>query len=260
MRRICVVLGFRRQTYYKRKSGHRPEEVDDQIAKLLHEVTKKYLAWGFWKVFHYIRNQGVTFNHKKVYRIWKREKLNLRQRPKRQRIRRKFEPISLPKEVNKGWSMDFLSDWVMSSDKKSVRIINIMDETSRRALWTEAHQSISAKKLTDILDKVLDYRGKPDYIRCDNGPEFISKKLATWAQKHDIELKFIQPGKPTQNAFIERLNKTLRTECLNLSWFHSLEELNEEIQNWFQHYNFNRPHQSLGNISPYDFERKQLNL
>ena len=102
-----------------------------------------------------------------------------------------------------------------------MRIINIIDEGSRRALWTEAHKSISGKKLTEILDHVVEYRVKPAYIRCDNGPEFISQKLELWAQEHQIELRFIQPGKPSQNGLIERLNKTLRTECLNLCWFTS---------------------------------------
>ena len=98
------------------------------------------------------------------------------------------------------------------------------------------------------------------YIRCDNGPEFISEKLKLWAGKHDIELKFIQPGKPSQNGLIECLNKTLRTECLNLSWFQSLEELNEEIQAWSQIYNLERPHKNLGNIAPDHYEIINQNL
>ena len=150
--------------------------------------------------------------------------------------------------------MDFVSDWVVGPQQKQVRIINVIDENSRRALWTEAHQSISAKKLIEILDKVVEYRGKPAYIRCDNGPEFISQKLEKWAEKKQIELKFIQPGKPSQNGLIERLNKTLRTECLNLCWFTSMEELNEEIQSWSYVYNHLRPHENLGNKTPAQHE------
>ena len=112
--------------------------------------------------------------------------------------------------------MDFVSDWTVDLNKEVTRIINIMDEGSRKALWTRAYRSISAKTLTNVLDKVVEYRGCPKYIRCDNSPEFTSKQLALWAGKQQIELKFIQPGKPSQNGLIERLNKTLRMECLNL--------------------------------------------
>jgi putative transposase len=256
VRRTCIVLGFRRQTYYRRKTGNRPEAVDAAISELLNQTTQRFIAWGFWKVFHYLRNQGYAYNHKKVYRIWKQEGLHLRLPPKRKRLHRKYQALLAPKRVNEGWAMDFVSDWVVGPFGQRIRIINIMDERSRRALWTEAHEHISADKLVEVLDKVLDYRGKPTYIRCDNGPEFISQKLASWATEHHVELKFIQAGKPSQNGLIERLNKTLRTECLNLSWFHSLEELNEKIQDWSQVYNLDRPHKSLGHISPEDFEQQ----
>ena len=150
--------------------------------------------------------------------------------------------------------MDFVSDWVVGPGQKSVRVINIMDERSRRALWTEAHSSISSRKLIGVLDKVVEVRGVPSYIRCDNGPEFISHQLKQWAAAQQIELRFNQPGKPTQNGLIERLNKTLRTECLNLTWFTTKEELNEEIQNWSQTYNLDRPHKSLGHCTPAEHE------
>lgn len=247
-------MGFRRQTYYHRKQGHRPEEADIILADLLHQITQRFVAWGFWKVYHYLRNLGHKDNHKRVYRIWKEQNLNLRLPPRRGRIYRKYQRLLSPDKLNEGWAMDFVSDWVVGPQQKQVRIINIIDEGSRRALWTEAHKSISGKKLTEILDLVVEYRGKPAYIRCDNGPEFISTKLKLWTQKHQIELKFIQPGKPSQNGLIERLNKTLRTECLNLCWFTSMEELNEEIQSWSQVYNHLRPHENLGNKSPDQYE------
>jgi len=256
IRRTSRVLGFRRQTYYRRKQGHRPEQRDEDLAELLHQVTQRFVAWGFNKVFHYIRNQGHLINHKRVYRIWKREGLNLRLPPKRNRIYRKYQELLSPDGINEGWAIDFLSDWVVGPNQKQIRIINLMDEGSRKALWTEAHHSISARKLVQILDQVIDYRGKPAYLRCDNGPEFISQKLEQWADKHQIELKFIQPGKPSQNGLIERLNKTLRTECLNLSWFTNMDQLNEEIQNWSQAYNNERPHENLGNQTPEQFEKQ----
>ena len=201
-------MGFRRQTYYRRKQGYRPEEKDQEIADLLHLVTKRFIAWGFWMVFHYLRRQGHPWNHKRVYRIWKAEGLHLRLPAKRPKIRREYKDLLAPDRVNKGWAMDFVSDWVVGPGQERVRIINIMDECSRKALWTEAYSSISAKTLIEVLDKVVAWRGLPSYIRCDNGPEFISGKLEEWA-KDKVELRFIQPGKPSQNGLIERLNGTL---------------------------------------------------
>ncbi len=255
VRNCCGVLGFRRQTYYRRKGGHRPEALDRQIAELLHRVTKRFVCWGFWMVFHYLRRQGHPWNHKRIYRIWKAEELHLRLPPQRSKIKREYQDLLAPDQINEGWAMDFLSDWVVGPGQQKVRIINIMDECSRKALWTEAYTSISAKTLVEVLDKVVEWRGVPSYIRCDNGPEFISQKLEQWAKDHQVEIKFIQPGKPSQNGLIERLNGTLRKECLNLEWFESIEILNEKIQEWWQIYNTIRPHSSIGYKTPDEMEK-----
>jgi putative transposase len=256
VRRRCSVLGIRRQTYHKRKGGHRPECEDDVLRQLLHRVAKTFLAWGFWMIFHYLRNQGFDWNHKRVYRVWKEEGLNLRKAPKRPKIRRAFLDLIAPDEINQGWAMDFLSEWVVGLEEQSVRVINIVDECSRRDLWVEAHYSITGKKLTDILDKLVSWRGKPAYIRCDNGPEFICDHLLKWAKDAGIEIRHIQAGKPTQNGIIERLNGTLRTECLNLEWFRSLEYLNQKLQEWWFIYNEQRPHSSIKYLTPVQFEDK----
>ncbi len=260
IRRISSVLGIRRQTYYDRKSGHRPEEVDAGIATQLHQVTSRFVAWGFWMVFYFLRRQGHGWNHKRVYRIWKQEGLHLCMPPKRPQIRRVFQDLLAPKQINQGWAMDFVSDWLVGPGQEKVRIINIMDECSRKALWTEAYNSISAKTLIEVLDKVVAWRGCPSYIRCDNGPEFISAKLEEWAIEHQVELKFIQPGKPSQNGLIERLNGTLRKECLNLQWFVSMPRLNEQLQQWWMDYNSIRPHSSIGYLPPDEFEQLNQNL
>lgn len=255
IRRKSKVLGIRRQTYYARKQGHRPEQKDAQIAEQLHAITKQYVAWGFWMTFHYLRNQGHLWNHKRVYRIWKCEALHLRKPPKRAKLKRLFQDLLAPEKVNEGWAMDFVSEWVISEQQQRVRIINVMDEHSRKALWTEAKKSIPAEDLTDILDKLVEWRGCPAYIRCDNGPEFISNKLEVWAADKKIELKFIQPGKPSQNGLIERLNGTLRMECLNLEWFENLEHLNQRIQEWWHVYNYIRPHSSIEFKTPDELEK-----
>lgn len=260
IRRCCSVLGFRRQTYHRRKGGHRPEELDWEIAEKLHQVTKRFVCWGFWMVFHYLRGQGHRWNHKRVYRIWKAEELHLRLPPKRSKIKREYRDLLAPDKVNEGWAMDFLSDWIVGPGQQKVRIINIMDECSRKALWTEAHTSISAKTLVEVLDKVVEWRGVPSYIRCDNGPEFISHKLKEWADTKRVDIHFIQPGKPTQNGLIERLNGTLRKECLNLEWFKSIPKLNEKLQQWWQTYNTIRPHSSIGYKTPDKMEKLNKKL
>lgn len=255
IRQSCRVLGYRRKTYYTRKKGHRPEALDAYIADLLHQVTRRFVAWGFWMVFHYLRRQGHPWNHKRVYRIWKAEALHLRLPPKRSKIKREYQDLLAPGRINEGWAMDFVSDWVVGPGGEKARIINVMDEYSRKALWTEAYSSISAKTLVEVLDQVVECRGVPAYIRCDNGPEFISDRLEKWAADHQIELKFIQPGKPSQNGLIERLNGTLRTECLNLEWFQSMELLNEKIQEWSVIYNTIRPHSSIDYLTPDELEQ-----
>jgi len=250
VRRSCRVLGLRRQTYHRRKLGFRVEERDKEIIEMLHRVTKRFIAWGFWLVFYYLRCNGYTWNHKRVYRVWKQEQLHLRLPPKRAVIRRSYQELLPPERINEGWAMDFVSDWVVGPNEQSVRIINIMDERSRKALWTQAHSSISARKLIETLDQVVAWRGAPAYIRCDNGPEFISHRLQEWADRHQRELRYIQPRK----GLIERLNKTLRVECLNLAWFKNLAELNEQIQAWSYTYNQERPHQNLGFKTPDHYE------
>ena len=261
IRRCCRVLGLRRSTYYSRKAGHRPDQIDQALARVLRVTAEEHVAWGFWMIFHYLRYHGIiNDNHKRVYRIWCQEGLNLRPTPKRRRIYRAYQDLLSPDGINEGWAMDFVSDWVVGPTRKQVRIINIMDEGSRRALWTEAHHSISSKKLIEVLEQTVASRGKPAYIRCDNGPEFISQQLVTWANANAIELRYIQPGKPSQNGLIERLNKTLRRECLNLTWFQSMGQLNEEIQAWSHIYNELRPHKNLGRITPAQHEINHQNF
>ena len=261
VRRACSVLGIRRQTYYSRRRGKRPEQKDAALLALLQSTCNEFIAWGFWMIFYFLRNEkGLKDNHKRVYRIWKEGNLHLRVAPKRAGIRREYQELLPPGQVNQGWAMDFVSDWVVGPEKQPVRVINIMDECSRRALWTEAHESISASKLIEILDKLVLWRGVPQYIRCDNGPKFIAEKLKQWALKNKVELKHIQPGKPSQNGLIERLNKTLRIECLNIHWFTAMDELNDSIQSWSVTYNQFRPHENLRYLSPMNYEDANKNL
>lgn len=156
-------------------------------------------------MFYWIRNQGKTWNKKRVYRVYKAENLHLRKPKTRKRIKRSaINPLPAQK-INEGWSMDFLSDVLISNEGK-VRILNVLDECSRKVLLAFAATSISGRKLAKLLGELIAQKGRPAYIRCDNGPEFISQALKKFADENRIELRFSQPGKPTQNGLVERLN------------------------------------------------------
>lgn len=148
--------------------------------------------------------------------------------------------------------MDFLSD-VLLSDERKVRILNVLDECSRKVLLCFAATSIKARKLVKLLQELIVQKGKPAYVRCDNGPEFISRILEKFAKNNGIEIRFSQPGKPTQNGLVERLNGTQRKECLNLKYFKTVQEVQQNLDRWWNDYNFDRPHSSLGYLTPQQF-------
>jgi putative transposase len=263
IRRMSSWLRLRRSGYYAKKESGNPKVAirsAEYVVELMKKIRRMHRAWGFRLIFAYMRNQGERIGKKRAYRPYRQAKMSLHRNPKKPRIKRVFEQLLPPEKINEGWAMDFLSEWVIGEKQQSVRIINVVDECSRKALWVEAAHSITAAKLVEVLDKILDLRGKPRYVRCDNGPEFISAKLKEWAERNKIEIKFIQPGKPTQNGIIERLNGTVRNECLNLNWFHSLEEINDLLGQWYKAYNFDRPHSCLKYQTPHAFENLNQNL
>lgn len=155
--------------------------------------------------------------------------------------------------------MDFLSDVLLSNERK-VRVLNVLDECSRKVLLSFADTNIKARKLVKLLQELITQKGKPAYIRCDNGPEFISRVLEKFAEGNGIEIRFSQPGKPTQNGLVERLNGTQRKECLNLKYFNTVKEVQQDLDAWWNSYNFDRPHSSLGYLTPQQFIDKNHNL
>ena len=262
-RRTCAWLRLRRSTIYElSKGGAGSVEVrsDACLLDMMKKVRRKQRAWGFRMIFAYLKNQGERIGKTRAHRLYQQAKLSLHRNPKKPRIKRAFQKLLPPEQINEGWAMDFLSEWVIGDKQQSVRIINVVDECSRKDLWVEAAHSITAAKLIETLDRIGETRGWPRYIRCDNGPEFISYMLKQWAEEKNIEIRFIQPGKPTQNGIVERLNGTMRTECLNLNWFYSLDEINQLLGQWYKTYNFDRPHSSLKYKTPVTFENLNQNL
>lgn len=263
IRRMSSWLRLRRSGYYEKKGNGNPASKvrsEEYVMQLMKKIRRMHRAWGFRLIFAYMRKEGEKIGKRRAYRLYVKAKMSLHRNPKKPRIKRVFEQLLPPEKINEGWAMDFLSEWVIGEKQQSVRIINVVDERSRKDLWVEAAHSITAAKLVEVLDKIVGLRGKPRYIRCDNGPEFISAKLKEWAEENKIEIKFIQPGKPTQNGIIERLNGTVRKECLNLNWFHSLEEINDLLGQWYKAYNFDRPHSCLKYQTPHAFENLNQNL
>ncbi|MBA5226617.1 MULTISPECIES: IS3 family transposase [Pectobacterium] len=225
------------------------DEENQQIAAWLLRITDSQRNWGFGLCYLYLRNvKGFGWNHKRVYRIYCELSLNMRIKAKKRLKRDEPEPLKVPEQSNESWSMDFMHDPL--SDGRSIRLLNIIDDFNREALAIEVDFSLPAARVKQTLERLIEWRGKPVSLRCDNGPEYTSGELGKWAKKNDIELNFIQPGKPQQNAYIERYNRTVRYDWLGQHLFSSLEEVQRYATEWQWFYNHERPNMALGGYTP----------
>jgi len=224
---------------------------EQELAKELLEVAGRKPRWGFGKMADYLRNKGFRWNRKRIYRVYCELRLNLRVKPKKRLPKRTPQMLSQPEAANHSWSLDFMSDSLASG--RAFRTLNILDDFNREVLWIEVDTSLPAERLVRILETLIAWRGCPSQIRMDNGPELISHRLASWAQEHHITLAHIQPGKPAQNAYIERFNRTFREDVLDAYLFSSLEEVRQIVDDWMEEYNLIRPHEALQGLPPYQF-------
>jgi len=202
-------------------------------------------------MFPIIRRRGYPWNHKRVYRIYCALNLNIRRRSKKRLPSRNPEPLSVPESINQCWSADFMSDALWSGQR--FRTFNLVDDYNREALTIEGDRSVPAGRVVRALDRAAAWRGYPKKLRVDNGPELTSVRLADWADDNNVELEFTEPGRPMQNGFVERFNRTYRTEVLDLYIFKKLKEVQEITDNWVIEYNEERPHESLGNLTPKEY-------
>lgn len=246
IRHACLTFDVSETCYRYRAT--RPDE-DAVIADWLVRLTTAYRDWGFGLCFLYLRNvKGFGWNHKRVYRIYRALELNLRIKPRKRLVRAMPEPLSVPTTINEVWSIDFMHDAL--SDGRSFRLFNVLDDFNRQGLGIEADFSLPAERVIRSLEQIIEWRGAPKAIRCDNEPEYISGLLLAWAERRGIRIDHIQPGKPQQNAYVERYNRTVRYGWLSQWLFDSIEDVQEAATRWLWTYNHERPNMALGGITP----------
>lgn len=247
VRQACRAFSLSRTVYH-----YRPDMLrDEPVISALQQAAERYPRYGFSKLFQILRRQGHAWNHKRVHRIYCLLKLNFRRKGKQRLPTRYPSPLAVPQALNHSWSVDFMHDALTCG--RRFRTFNVVDDYNREALAVEIDLNIPAQRVIRVLDRIVANRGCPHKLRMDNGPEFISLALAEWAESRNVELEFIKPGKPTQNAFIERFNRTYRTEVLDFYLFRTLNEVREITETWLKEYNTERPHESLNNLTPEEY-------
>ena len=247
IKRACGLFSVSQTCYrYRARLSDDNARISDWLLRLTH-VNR---TWGFGLCFLWLRNiKGMPYNHKRVYRLYRELELNLRIKPKRRLKRDKPQALAVPQRANEVWSMDFMHDAL--SDGRSFRTFNVIDDFNREGLGIEVDLSLPSARIIRALERIIEWRGKPHALRLDNGPEHISQEFRQWAEAKGIELRFIQPGKPAQNAYVERFNRTVRHEWLDLTIFESIAHAQETATQWLWRYNAERPNTAIGGIIPY---------
>jgi putative transposase len=242
-RRACGLCRISRSTFQ-----YQPRARDDSAlqARLL-ALVEKYPRYGCPLLHDMLRGEGLVQNHKRTARLYRSLALAVRRRS-RGKVRRPRVPLAAPTAPGQRWSMDFVSDQLTSG--RRFRVLNVIDDCTRECLGQLVDVSISGQAVARFLNALLRCYEAPPRIVCDNGTEFTSKAMFEWQKESRVQLHFIQPGKPTQNAFIESFNGKLREACLNQLWFTNLAEARREIEAWRIHYNEERPHSSLKGQPP----------
>ena len=253
--RACQAVGLPRSALYKPTKDRAVQ--DAPVIQAINEVIEKRPRWGFWKCFERLHQDGCGWNHKRVWRVYCAMKLNLQRKARRRPLTRQRQPLLASHELNRVWALDFMRDTL--HDGRAFRTLNVIDEGNREALRIECGTSIPSARVVRVLNQLMEVYGRPEAIRLDNGPELTANAFVDWAEAHKVQLMFIQPGKPNQNAFIERFNRSFRQEVLDAWLFNAISEVQTAADAWLTDYNEYRPHDSLGNLPPVVFRPRVFN-
>jgi putative transposase len=249
-RRACSAVGADRTSIRYRSS--RPD--DAAVRARLRALAIVRRRFGYRRLHIMLRREGIVMNHKKLRRLYREERLQVRRRGGRNRALGTRAPMTLPQGPNQRWSLDFLSD--AFADGRRFRILAIVDDFTRECLALVPDTSLPGLRVGRELDTLISIRGRPAMCVSDNGTELTSMAILRWAQERQVEWHYIAPGKPQQNAFIESFNGRLRDELLNETLFTSLKHVREALATWMENYNTVRPHSSLGNLPPADYAKR----
>lgn len=250
-RRACTLASANRSTVrYKpvRREGN--EELKERLVAL----ARRYPRYGYRMLHRKLSQAGMVVNHKRVYRLYSELNLAVRRKKRKRVAQANRRARIVPLRANEQWSMDFMSDTL--ADGRGFRTFNVIDDATRECLCIEVDTSLTGARVARILDTIAERRPLPKRIVVDNGPEFTSRALDQWAYSNSVELVFIRPGKPTENCFVESFNGRFRDECLNLHWFTTLADARRIITAWRHEYNSERPHSSLGDLTPEEFAKQ----
>jgi putative transposase len=245
-RRACKLLEVDRSSY-------RYEPEPDRNAALRQELialARQKPRYGYRRLGVLLERRGYKANHKRLYRLYREEHLAVR-RLRRKRLMRPAATVLMLMRANQEWSMDFVMDGLATG--RALRLLTVVDNYTRECLAMEVDSCLSSQRVTRVLERVMEQRGRPEAVRCDNGPEFTSRHFLAWCEERKIGLVHIQPGRPMQNGHVESFNGRLRDECLNANWFATLADARRKIEAWRQEYNEERPHSSLDYRTPRQF-------
>lgn len=253
-RRSCRLVSLNRKScryQHKHKANH-------SLVERVRELAMEHPRFGYRRIHALVKREGFDVNLKRIYRLWRQEELSLpSKRPRKPRAKSTIGITPKAEKANQVWTYDFVFDQSLSG--KSLKMLTLIDEYTRECLAVEVGVSIKSERVKQILQRVCTEKGKPELIRSDNGSEFIGKAINEWLAKNDIKPLFIEPGKPWQNGKGESFNGKLRDECLSREWFSSVKEAQVVIEGWRKFYNDERPHSSLGYLTPSEFKSRMKN-
>ena len=234
------------------------KDKDARLSSRLRLIANTHTRYGYRRATALIKQEGEVINPKRVYRLWSKEGLSLPRRRPRKRVGKiSLRPLAATL-VNQVWAYDFVFDSCANGEK--LKLLTVVDESTRECLAIEVGARINSRAVIDVLTSLMRLHGRPEYLRSDNGPEFVSKAVKQWLSSRGVQTAYIEGGKPWQNGLNESFNGKLRDECLNLEWFRNRAEAKVVIEKWRKHYNEQRPHSSLGYKTPAQFRAEQTGV